>query len=289
VIAYPDDAELLEWANAHSLPPASVLRDVARLVEILNLRHRGFFDSRSVLAGSMALRAFGSPRFTIYDTDLSTEADVTPTALNQLLSYEDDDLKITPEETTPTGDGGGVWRTKPVIFEPYFSDIALANGDNDFAVDTSQRGLVRDGAEQVLLVPYASDLGIWGRDEPPSVWMMSLSEICAEKILGWAANRLAKHYADVAFIGGAYAKHLDRADLRSCVMDKLTVMTALQPQNYMALATLDDVVATLRPPVELPPQQWQTISYVTRSFSREDVQSMMLRGLIPMLEHQPGH
>ena len=61
-ISYPSDEQLREAAVRTGIPAPVLLRDVVRMVEVANLREQGFFDERSVLAGSMALRNFGSPR-----------------------------------------------------------------------------------------------------------------------------------------------------------------------------------------------------------------------------------
>jgi hypothetical protein len=54
--------------------------------EVKNLADRDFFNRKSVLAGSMALRCFGSPRFTVYDADLSTSSDTVdpPEAIERI-------------------------------------------------------------------------------------------------------------------------------------------------------------------------------------------------------------
>jgi hypothetical protein len=67
MIDYSEDEQLREQASLHDLQAPVLIRDIVRVVELLNLRARQFFNKRSVLAGSMALRCFGSPRFTVYD------------------------------------------------------------------------------------------------------------------------------------------------------------------------------------------------------------------------------
>jgi hypothetical protein len=71
-VAYPSDDQLSDAADDTGIPIDVLIRDTVRLVEIRNLLDRGFLASDSVLAGSMALRGFGSPRFTIVDADFST-------------------------------------------------------------------------------------------------------------------------------------------------------------------------------------------------------------------------
>lgn len=70
----PDDELTSAESERVGLSDAVIVRDVVRLVEVEHLRQQEFFNERSVLAGSMALRSFGSPRFTVFDADFSTSA-----------------------------------------------------------------------------------------------------------------------------------------------------------------------------------------------------------------------
>ncbi len=60
VIRFPTTELITERARALKVPLPVVVRDLARIVEILNLREKNFFAKDSVLAGGMALRAYGS-------------------------------------------------------------------------------------------------------------------------------------------------------------------------------------------------------------------------------------
>ncbi|HZL04906.1 MAG TPA: hypothetical protein VFE45_05735, partial [Coriobacteriia bacterium] len=51
VIRFPSLDVIEERSNKLRIPLSVVVRDIARLVEILNLKEKGFFDARSVLAG----------------------------------------------------------------------------------------------------------------------------------------------------------------------------------------------------------------------------------------------
>jgi hypothetical protein len=62
LLELPDDERTEAEAQRLGLDEAVLVRDVVRLVEVQNLADRGFFNAKSVLAGSMALRCFGSPR-----------------------------------------------------------------------------------------------------------------------------------------------------------------------------------------------------------------------------------
>jgi hypothetical protein len=57
MIDYPQDDRLREQVKQHDLQAPVLIRDVVRVVEVLNLRAQRFFNKRSVLSGSMALLA----------------------------------------------------------------------------------------------------------------------------------------------------------------------------------------------------------------------------------------
>ncbi len=63
MIEYPEDGATEKEAEKNGIPDFVLIRDLVRIVEVLNLDAQDFFSSKSVLSGSMALRCFGSPRF----------------------------------------------------------------------------------------------------------------------------------------------------------------------------------------------------------------------------------
>lgn len=118
MIDYPDDRRIAAEANRHDIPEPVLVRDLMRVVEVLNLKAKEFFSERSVLAGSMALRCFGSPRFTVYDADFSTSSQTVnpPAMMKDKLAYRDDDLEITPAPLVPHDDGGTAWDEDPAVY-----------------------------------------------------------------------------------------------------------------------------------------------------------------------------
>ena len=104
MIRFPTTELITERARALRVPLPVIVRDLARIVEILNLREQDFFAKDSVLAGGMALRAYGSHRLTIYDADLSTRAVTAPAQIRQLLTYTSPDIEIRPAPLVPTSD-----------------------------------------------------------------------------------------------------------------------------------------------------------------------------------------
>jgi hypothetical protein len=289
VIDYPDDDAIEKEAERHGIPDPVLIRDLVRIVEVINLAAQSFFGAKSVLSGSMALRCFNSPRFTVYDADFATAVEAQPgrEQMRDLLRYADDDLEIVPAELTPHDARGTGWKSEPIDYVPAFTSLA-PEGTRQFKAGISSRGLVLPGLEQSVLVPY--ELGIW--DEAPIVWIMDPHEIAAEKILGWVIHREAKHYADLAFIVLAAQPQagplleLDRSKLRDTLDAKLAIMRALQPDNYAAWASVDDVVRSLAEDPVFSAQEWEKIVYLKSRrdrFNQATLKGAVQTLLVPML------
>lgn len=289
MISYPDDPAIEREVGVHDISAPVIVRDLVRIVEVMNLDKQGFFGEKTVLSGSMALRCFGSPRFTVYDADFSTSQGSGPRVdeMVNMLAYEDDDLEIRPSPLVPHDQGGTAWKSEPISFVPIFTELAPAANDRQFKADVSYRGLVRPGVERELVVPY--DLGIW--DQPPVVWIMDPHEIVAEKVLGWCVNRQTKHYADLGFIalattGDSPLIALDPGELRSALGEKLDVMRALQPARYAAYSSPDGLIGDLvRDPV-FDQRDWTKLVYVRSQrdlFSPETITKAVQKILVPML------
>jgi hypothetical protein len=273
VINYPPDRRILEQATEQDLPNAVLVRDLVRVVEVLNLKRQGFFGKHSVLAGSMALRSFGSPRFTVYDADFATSSEVVdpPTAMKGKLAYRDDDLEISASDLTPHDAGGTAWKSAPVVFEPVFTSLVPQPSDRTFKVDVSFRGLQMPGLEVPLRVPY--ELDIW--DHEPAVFVMDPHEIVADKILGWCVHRLLKHYADLGYV--ALASHpeakprgidLDYSTARDVTAAKLEAMRRLQPSLYAPFPNVDALIGELARPLPVNRNEWTAITYVRSARDR---------------------
>jgi hypothetical protein len=265
MIDYPDDERLREQASLHDLQAPVLIRDVVRVVELLNLRAKQFFNKRSVLSGSMALRCFGSPRFTVYDADFSTSTATVdpPGSMRELLRYSDENLDIIPAAARAADRRETLVQIEPIRFDAVFTNIVLAEEDQQFKADISFRGLLLDGREAPIATPYS--LGLW--DEPPSVWVMDPVETLAEKILGWCVHGLVKHYADAAWITiAAQATGSPLAfsypQLREVLHDKLELMRALQPDKYSPFPGLEAVVGKLAQPPDFDRVQWQKLVYL---------------------------
>jgi hypothetical protein len=289
VIDYPEDDRLREQADEHGLQASVLIRDVVRVVELLNLRAREFFNKRSVLSGSMALRCFGSPRFTVYDADFSTSAEtIDPLAsIGELLRYSDENLDIIPAAATAADRRATLVKVEPIRFDPVFTSIALAEEDRQFKADISFRGLLLDGREVPLATPYS--LSLWR--EAPAVWVMDPVETLAEKILGWCVHGMVKHYADAAWITVAAREQgsplaFTYPHLREVLHDKLEVMRGLHPDIYQSFPSLDAVVGKLAQPPLLDQVQWQRLVYLQAhraAHSQSDLRRIVQETLAPGL------
>lgn len=267
MIDYPTDRPIVEQAEKLALDETVLVRDLVRVVEVLNLKQEGFFNKESVLAGSMALRCFESPRFTVYDADFSTSSDtVRPeTKMRDLLSYMDDELEIVPAALVPHDDRGTAWESAPIEYRPTFTALVPGANDRTFKADVSFRGLVLPGIETPLLVPY--DLGIW--PDPPTVFVMDPHEIVAEKILGWCVNRGVKHYADLAYIAlisrpeaDPQLIELDYGKARDVTAEKLDRMSGIQPNKYASFTSVDGLIGDLAKPAQFDSKQWIRLMYL---------------------------
>jgi hypothetical protein len=289
MIDYPEDQQLREQASRHDLQAPVLVRDIVRVVEVLNLRAQRFFNKRSVLSGSMALRCFGSPRFTVYDADFSTSAQTVdpPASMTDMLRYSDEDLDIIPAAATAVDQRETLIQIEPIRFDATFTSIAFADQDRQFKVDVSFRGLLLDGKEVSFDTPYSLEL--WS--EAPTVWVMDPVEVLAEKILGWCVHGLVKHYADVAWItiaaqtsGSPLA--FTYPELLDILHDKLELMRELQPGIYRAFPSVDAVVGKLAQPPQFDQVQWQKLVYLQAhraAYSQEDLRRIVQETLAPGL------
>ncbi len=281
MIDYPEDQQLREQASRHDLQAPVLIRDIVRVVEVLNLRAQRFFNKRSVLSGSMALRCFGSPRFTVYDADFSTSAETVdpPASMTDMLRYSDEDLDIIPAEAVSADRRETLIQIEPIRFDAAFTSIVLADQDQQFKADVSFRGLLLDGREVPFETPYS--LEFWS--EAPTVWVMDPVEVLAEKILGWCVHGLVKHYADAAWITIA-AQTIGSPlvftypQLRDILHDKLELMRDLQPEIYRAFPSVDAVVGKLAQAPQFDQVQWQKLVYLQAhraAYSQEDLRRIV--------------
>ena len=251
IAAWPDPDDIERHAATHGLDEADIVRDIVRIVSIAHLVERGFLGDDCVLTGGMALRLRGSPRFTIMDTDSSMRGRLDDLELARGLAVtEGDDLDVRPDD-------GNLWGratpqltiARPIEYDAYF---ASATGDpvaGLFTFTVNQRGLFRGATWVGLTHPYP-ELEFEARNL--RVPLMEITEQAAEKIVGWAANGLAKHYVDLAWIGREHGTELEKADFRDLVQRKLDVGYATYPAAYGHLRDIEQLIPSLA-----NPRNWQ--------------------------------
>jgi hypothetical protein len=166
------------------------------------------------------------------------------------------------------------------VFDPLWMTAAIEDNDRRFKVDLASYGRLEDGKERPLTDPY--ELGLWS-GQAPSVMMMRLEEIAAEKTLGWCAHRLYKHLADLAFIGEQLHDRIDRQLLRNLTSDKLEIMRELQPNIYQDLRSLADVIAALENPGPITPAQQRGIRFLRNPYTPEQVIHVVREWYVPLL------
>jgi hypothetical protein len=198
MIEFPSDDEIVAYAEKHlhgNFTP--IMRDLARMAALVQMKDGGFFDGHTALAGGMALRAYGGNRLTMRDADTSTNLDPKAGDLETLLTFEiPGKLKVAPESPGAWPKHDGLAVVKPIHYEPLFSLLPLTDKGREFDITINKRGLKLDPRPARLNHQYDWSLGI----EDVVFPMMDIREMVAEKALGYAVTRVQKHYADLAII-----------------------------------------------------------------------------------------
>jgi len=165
------------------------------MAELAHLLDEGFLGSRAVLAGGMAMRLRGSARLTVLDTDLSATSDgqVTLDELLDLLEVQEEEITIVPERVEAKVE---LVQAYPVRFSFRRPPAPLSRSQSKFKVDLAGRELALAPEMLLLRHDYPFALGIEGIEIPT----MHLIEHAAEKAVAYGIFRLAKHYADLAFL-----------------------------------------------------------------------------------------
>ncbi len=87
------DDQIIQFCRARpGLTEEQVVRDIVRIVCIVNLVHNGTLDGKNtVLCGGMAMRCLDSPRMSVFDGDTASRSEPDPEVLRDAISYEDPD------------------------------------------------------------------------------------------------------------------------------------------------------------------------------------------------------
>ena len=113
----------------------------------------------------------------------------------------------------------------------------------------NERGLFLPAEYLPLVHPYPALIFEPGNG-PTLVPVMHIAEQAAEKIVGWAASSLVKHYIDLAWIGREFGDRLQTYEFRALVQRKLDVGYAIFPAAYDALRDLERLIVPLARPRE---------------------------------------
>lgn len=177
------------------------------------------------------------------DSDASSKIEITERQLVDALEYKDDDIAYRAEGSDP---GKDLVTARPITYEPYFT--ALDAGDTTFSLSVSNRGLERPAETRELISHYPFQL--WkGRVDVP---IMARNEILAEKIVAWWLFTNAKHYADIAYLGGLLIKdgladdEETRRDIRDLVERKLEVSRTVSRKHAARVDALSEGVRQKR-------------------------------------------
>lgn len=261
-----------------------VVRDIVRIKFLFHLLEQSLLNDATVVTGGMAMRCYGSRRFTVYDTDTSTSLELDRSMIAQAMTYEDDDVRITPEGIT---EGRKLFFVQPISYDPYFTTLPL--NDPTFKLTMNERGLLRPASWRPFVPGYDFDLGLPNQELP----VMAINEVLAEKLFGWWMHGLAKHYADVAWIGALLKRNQlttdgeTIADVRELVEHKAEVNKKWVSAKRLAQLTdevrrerLDDPDSHL----DASGSSWNTISYLGKSqFNPESLKKSVRDVIVPLL------
>ena len=202
------------------------------------------------------MRLYGSPRFTIMDTDVSYRLDeFHEIELVQALTIEDEveDLDITPADPSYWEQKRKLVTAQPIRFTQTFSDIQTPPALTKFKLTVSRRGLYLPAVWRPLKHDY-TPFGIEDVDVP----LMSISE--------------------------------QLADVIHCISEKLKVSKDRESNNYAAFDTWrdfrDPLVAGLahKAPVNTAPDRGAgLIRYIGQRVTPKDADLLIPRKLVPWL------
>lgn len=246
----PDDLD--RYQSDLKVPRDAIVRDIARLVTVAQMVHDGELNEDFVLTGGMAMRLRGSPRFTISDTDTSRRMREAPDRdrLAEALAVDQAELTVTPGDTLGWKPGKQLVIARPVDYAAYFAGIDATPVEGEFTFTVSWRGLIEPSQPLLLIHPYP-ELELPRTIVP----VMDLTEQLAEKIVGWSAHGLMKHYVDVAWTFYRLADQIDTSKLGRLLDAKLDVGRSLFPSEYAMFPDRQALRTALEDPDgHIPPQ-----------------------------------
>lgn len=239
----PGDLDRYEVANP-GLSAADLVRDIARIVTIAELCVRGFLNDDCVITGGMALRLRGSNRFTMLDTDSSMRGRLDEIELVGSLDIERDELVVRPDDGTKWDRRNKLTIAQPIEYDAYFASVGMSPVSDRFTFTVNMRGLEEPASRVRLVHPYPE---LVFSDEI-LVPVMDIVEQAAEKVVGWAASSLTKHYLDLAWIGRELSEELENPAFQRLCRRKLETNSRIFPGSYERLRDLPDLLLPLAEP-----------------------------------------
>jgi hypothetical protein len=282
------DDQITGFCSARDgLEEADVIRDIARIVCIVNLVRNGTLDGKQmVLCGGMAMRCLDSPRMSVFDGDTASRLPPDTQALSGALSHDEDDIEIIAGPWRPSSQ---LITFQPVTYDARFSQ--LAGAQDEFSLSVAHRGIESPPLRRLLNHRYPFPL----LAEDVTVPIMHPDEILAEKVVAWWLFGHAKHYNDIAFLAGLLVaegrRDIDpklRARVRKFIKKKLQVNWKISDQLARRVDALDEPERRRR--LEQPDDHveskhdFNTLSYLhEKPPSRASVNSLVQRILIPVI------
>src|SRR5450759_2812539 len=116
------DDQIIEFCKGRpGLTEEQVVRDIARIVCIVNLVRNGTLDGKAmVLCGGMAMRCLDSPRMSVFDGDTSSRTEPDPEVLRDAISYDEEEITI---KAGPLQRGEKLITFRPVEYDVRFSEL----------------------------------------------------------------------------------------------------------------------------------------------------------------------
>ena len=249
IAAWPTGYDVKRYAQEHGLDFEDITRDIVRIATIAHLLDTGVLDEDFVLTGGMALRLRGSNRFTIKDTDSSLRGRLDELEARRKLRLDTDQLQVYPDSGTnwgrepPSSSTSSRSTTRPTSLR------SPATQSRASSPSRSANAASSNGPSGSRCHPYP-ELVI----EPSNleVPVMDIAEQAAEKVVGWAAGSLIKHYLDLAWIGRELGETLIAEDFQRLVQRKLDVGFETFPGVYSDLREIKDLLIPLH-----RPREWQ--------------------------------
>ncbi|MBB4663009.1 nucleotidyl transferase AbiEii/AbiGii toxin family protein [Conexibacter arvalis] len=251
VTDWPRADDIERYREQLGVPSDAIIRDIARLVTIAEMVHRGDLNDDWVLTGGMAMRLRGSPRFTMADTDTSRRLGALDRdRIAEALTVDQSELTVTPADATGWKPGKKLVTARPVNYEAFFAAVGGAAVEDQFTFTVSWRGLEEPAQHLALVHPYDQ------LQMPPTIVpVMDLTEQVAEKVVGWCAHGLIKHYVDIAWVFHRLSDQVDGSKLGRLVERKLAIGRELFPGAYAEFNDLNSVFRPLYDPDRhVPPQ-----------------------------------